>query len=401
MTDAYIFDAIRTPRGKGREGGALNKCPPVFLTATLINAMISRNQVDEKNIGDLILGCVTQVGEQGGNVAKVAALSSGLSASTPGITLNRYCTSGLDACNFAAMKIMANVDDLVLAGGVEAMSRVPMLSDRASFYTDERVMREAKFVPMGIAADLIASLFQISREECDRYAVESQRRAAQAQSSGAFRNSLIPVVVDEKESVVTIDETIRGNTSETDLATLNPLYSDFGKQNYESMLMSYFNDLSNMRYVHHIGNSPGIVDGAALALIGSKASGEINGLKPRAKIVAMSNVASDPMLALTGGIDAAAAVLTKAGMTKDDIDLVEFNEAFAATSIKFLRDGGWSADQLNVNGGAISMGHAMGATGASLLGIILDELESRQLSTGLISVSGAAGVGTAMVVERV
>ena len=224
MTEAYIFDAIRTPRGKGREGGALNKCPPVFLIATLVNAMISRNQVDEKNIGDLILGCVTQVGEQGGNVAKVAALSSGLSASTPGITLNRYCTSGLDACNFAAMKIMANADDLVLAGGVESMSRVPMLSDRASFYTDERVMREAKFVPMGIAADLLASLFHISREECDRYAVESQRRAAKAQSSGAFRNSLIPVVVDEKECVVTIDETIRGNTTETDLASLNPLY---------------------------------------------------------------------------------------------------------------------------------------------------------------------------------
>jgi len=395
MDTAFIYDAVRTPRGKGRDGGALNTLTPLELQKALISAILDRNSLDGSAVGDVILGCVTQVGEQGGNIAKVAALVGGLPSSVSGITINRYCTSGLDACNFAAMKVMTGVDDVVFAGGVESMSRVPMLSDKASYYIDPAVSKEARFVIMGLAADLVASLDNISREECDAYAVRSQQRAAAAQQSGAFSTSLIPV------NGVEQDECVRGSVTAEKLATFEPLFTDFGKQGYEAAFKAEFSELEELRYVHHAGNSPGIVDGASLAIIGSARAREKYGLKARARIRAMTNISSNELLALTGGIDAAHDVLKKAGMSASDVDLVEFNEAFAATSIKFVRDTGWDEDQVNVNGGAISLGHAMGATGTSLVGTVLDELERRNLNVGLVAVSGAAGIGTATIIERV
>lgn len=382
MADAYIYDAVRTPRGKGRDGGALNGIPSVDLQKALINAILERNTFDPSAIDDFVLGCVTQVGEQGGNIAKASALHAGLPAGVPGMTINRYCTSGLDACNFAAMKILSGQDDIVLAGGVESMSRVPMLSDQASFY------QAADFVPMGLAADLIASLDNISREECDEFAVQSQQRAARAQKESAFVRSLISV------NGTDADESVRGSVTGEKLASFEPLFAN-------ASLRTAVPGLVEMRHVHHAGNSPGIVDGASLVLAGSKQAGEKHELTPRARIRAMSNVSDDAVLALTGGIAAASDVLKRANMSSTDIDLVEFNEAFASVSIKFLREAGWNEEQVNVNGGAIALGHAMGATGATLLGTVLDELERRDLTAGLVAISGAAGIGTATIIERV
>ncbi|MBT8080281.1 MAG: acetyl-CoA C-acyltransferase [Gammaproteobacteria bacterium] len=401
MQTAYIYDALRTPRGKGRDGGALNAVTPVELQKALIAAALQRNDIEGAAIGDLVLGCVTQVGEQGGNIAKVAALLSDLPSSVSGITLNRYCSSGLDACNVAAMQVMTGVQELVLAGGVESMSRVPMLADKASFYTDPAIVRAAPFVPMGLAADLVASLDGVSREECDAYALQSQQRAATAQSGGHFAKSLIAIENRETGASVSADESVRGDITPEKLAGFDPLFVDFGKKGYEDAFKAAFPDLGEMRYVHHVGNSPGIVDGASLVVIGSAAAGEHMSSKPRARIHTMVNACANEMLALTGGIDAADVALRKAGMTHGDVDLVEFNEAFAAVSIKFVRDTGWDADRVNVNGGAIALGHAMGATGASLIGTVLDELERRDLTIGLVAISGAAGIGAATIIERV
>ena len=401
MQTAYIYDAVRTPRGKGREGGALNAVTPLELQQTLIAAVLERNALDAQAVNELILGCVTQVGEQGANIAKVAALCSDLPNTVSGITLNRYCTSGLDACNFAAMKIMTGMDNVVLAGGVESMSRVPMLSDKASFYVDPVIVQAAPFVPMGLAADLVASLDGISREECDAYAVQSQQRAAAAQQGGHFSRSLVAVSNAATGESITTDESVRGNVTAEKLAAFDPLFTELGKQGWVDAFKAAFPELGKMQYVHHAGNSPGIVDGASLVVIGSEDAGNQLGLKARARIHTMSNVSANELLALTGGIEAAEDALLRAGMRHADIDLVEFNEAFAAVSIKFLRDTGWNADQVNVNGGAIALGHAMGATGASLVGTVLDELEHRDLNVGLVAVSGAAGIGTATIIERV
>ncbi len=401
MNDAFIYDAVRTPRGKGREGGGLNGVTPLDLQKTLIGALLERTGIDAAAVGDIVLGCVTQVGEQGGNVAKVAALWSGLPASVSGITVNRYCSSGLDACNIAAMKVQTGMDALVLAGGVECMSRVPMLSDKASFYNDPAVVQKTHFVPMGLAADLVASLDGISREDCDAYAVETQRRAATAQSEGRFAKSLVPVTDPASGATVEADECVRPGVTMERLASFEPLFAEFGKKGYESAFRAAFPDLGEMQYLHHPGNSPAIVDGASLVLIGSAAAGESLGLKPRARIRAMANVSANELLALTGGIEVVDAVLGKAGMSHDDIDLVEFNEAFAAVSVKFLRDLPFEPEQVNVNGGAIALGHAMGATGGSLVGTVLDELERRDLATGLVAVSGAAGIGAGLILERV
>ncbi len=400
MTEAYIFDALRTPRGKGRDGGALHGVKPVDLLTTLINAVISRNDLSRDAFDDMVLGCVTQVGEQGGNIAKVAALYAGLASSVSGITINRYCSSGLDACNMAAMKICSDVDDLVLAGGVECMSRVAMLSDKASFYTDPKMMQAARFVPMGLAADLIASIDGISREECDAYAVQSQQRAAHASGNGYFAKSMVSVSAPDGNVLLESDEIVRGDVRAETLAGFEPSFADF-VVHYEQPFRHAFPQLDEFNLVHHKGNSPGIVDGASLVLVGSRAAGERAAMKPRARIRAMKNASANELLGLTGGIDAAKAVLAKSGMGAGDIDLFEFNEAFASTSIKFPRDLNVSPEIVNVNGGAIAMGHAMGATGATLVGTVLDELERRDLNTGLIAISGAAGIGTATIIERV
>lgn len=400
MTEAYVYDAIRTPRGKGKQGGGLHEHKPLELLSQLFAALQSRQDLPGDALDDVVLGCVTQVGEQGGNIAKVAALYAGLASRVSGITINRYCSSGLDACNFAAMKVIADVDDLVIAGGVECMSRVAMLSDNASFYSDPATIKAARFIPMGLAADLIASLDGISREECDAYAVQSQQRAAAASEQGRFGRSLIAITNDDGSVALDKDEIVRGSVTAELLATFEPGFTSFAVY-YEAPFKKAFPDLEALQFVHHKGNSPGIVDGASMVLIGSREAGKKFGLTPRARIRAMKNASASEWLGLTGGIDAAAAALTACNMHARDIDLYEFNEAFAATSIKFSRELDVDPEIVNVNGGAISLGHAMGATGASLLGTVLDELEQRDLTTGLVAISGAAGIGTAAIVERV
>ena len=400
MKDAYVFDAVRTPRGKGRDTGSLHSISPVALVSALLDAVVERNGLSRDVFDDIVLGCVTQVGDQGGNIAKVAALYTNLDSRVSGITLNRYCSSGLDACNFAAMKLMTGTDTVVLAGGIESMSRVAMLSDKGTFYTDPDMIRAARFVPMGLAADLIASLDGISREECDHYAVQSQRRAATARDQGYFDRSLVPVPDGKGGTALAQDEIIRADVTAARLSQFEPSFEQFGRH-YEQPFRQAFPELEELRYVHHKGNSPGIVDGASLVLLAAEDAGQDLGLVPRARIRAMKNVSASELLGLTGGIEAARAVLEQAGMAATDIDLFEFNEAFAATSIRFPRDLDVDPDKVNVNGGAIAMGHAMGATGASLLGTLLDEMERQDVGVGLVAISGAAGIGTATVIERV
>lgn len=400
MTDAYIYDVLRTPRGKGRSGGALSETTPAALLATLFNAAMARNDLAPDAVDDVVLGCVTQVGDQGGNIAKVAALYAGLDSRVSGITINRFCSSGLDACNFAAMKVISDSDDLVFAGGIESMSRVAMLSDKASFYTDPVMMQAARFVPMGLAADLIASLDDISRQECDAYAVESQQRAANARDKGYFDKSLIPVTSADGATLLESDEIIRADVTTELLGSFDVSFADFAVH-YEKPFKRAFPELNELRFVHHRGNSPGMVDGASLVLIGSQEAGQKANIQPRARIRTMKNASGNEFLGLTGGIDAAQAALSSAGMKASDMDLFEFNEAFASTSIKFSRDLDVDPALVNVNGGAIALGHAMGATGATLVGTLLDELERRDLEKGLVAISGAAGIGTATIIERV
>jgi acetyl-CoA C-acetyltransferase len=400
MEQAYVFDAVRTPRGKARPGGGLHGVVPAELIGTLLRELMGRHGLPRDAFDDLLLGCVTQIGDQGGNIAKVAALYAGLSSGVSGITLNRYCSSGLDACNFAAMKVMTGQDELLLAGGVESMSRVEMLSDKASFYTDPSMIRAARFVPMGVAADLIANLESISREECDAYAVRSQQRAGQARDGGYFKRSTVPVHPPGHAAAITADEIIRADVTVGQLAQFEPIFGQHAVH-YEATFKAAFPQLGRYQPVHHKGNSPGMVDGASLVLIGSATAGSRYGLKPRAKIRAMANASANELLGLTGGIDAARKVLTLAGMDFGDIEVIEFNEAFASTCIKFLRDTGVDPGLCNVNGGAISLGHPMGATGGMLIGMALDELERRECGAALISVSGAAGIGTATVLERI
>jgi acetyl-CoA C-acetyltransferase len=397
--DAYVFDAVRTARGKGRSGGALSALAPIDLQKPLIEALLERNALPGSAVADLILGCVTQVGEQGANVAKVAALHAGLPPQVPGMTVNRYCTSSLDACNVAALRAACGLPGLVLAGGVESMSRVPLMSDEASFYAAPEAGRGAVFVPMGLAADLVATLEGFDREACDAYAVRSQQRAAVAQREGRFARSIVPVLDPERGARVDRDESVRGSVTAEKLGAFEVSFAALAPA-FQSTFEAAFALPGPLQHVHHPGNSPGIVDGASLVLIGSAAAGEARGLAPRARIRALANTSGDPLLALTGGIDAAEQALEQAGMRRADVDLVEFNEAFASVSLKFLRDTGWEDDRVNVNGGAIALGHAMGATGATLVGTLIDELERRDLSTGMVAVSGAAGIGTATILER-
>ena len=399
MNGALVFDAIRTPRGKGRDDGGLHAIEPVELLKQLFGALNSRNGLGLAAIDDVVLGCVTQVGDQGANIAKVAALYAGLGDGVSGVTINRYCTSGLDACNFAAMKLISGVDTLTVGGGVECMSRVPMLSDKGSFYSDPRIIQAARFVPMGLAADLIASVDGITRSECDAHAVESQQRAARARDQGYFDASLIPISDPESDTTVSQDEIIRPAITVEKLARFEPAFAELASH-YEAVFEQAFPGLGTLEFVHHRGNSPGVVDGASLVLFGTEQAGRELGLKPRARIRAMANASADELLALTGGIEAAVKVLNRAGIEARDIDLFEFNEAFAATTIKFPRDLGIDPEIVNANGGAIALGHAMGATGASLLGTLLDEMERRDVALGMVAVSGAAGIGTATIIER-
>ena len=401
MTDAYIFDAVRTPRGKGKRDGSLHEVTPVHLLANLFWALQDRNQLDTSQVDDVVLGCVTPVGEQGADIARVAVLYAGWDQSVAGVTQSRFCASGLESVNIAAMKVMSGQEDLVVAGGVESMSRWPMGSDGGAWAMDPRVNDKLSFIPQGVSADLVASLEGFSRRDVDSFAAESQRRAAAAKAANKFSRSIIPVKDVNGMIVLDHDETVRGDTSAESLSTLKPSFEMMGQMGFDATALRKYTTVEKIDHVHHAGNSSGIVDGAALMLIGSKEKGAALGLKPRARIRQVAVTGSEPTIMLTGIGPASKKALKKAGMSSKDIDLFEINEAFAAVVMRAARDLDITMDKINVNGGAIAMGHPLGATGCIILGTALDELERTGKSTALASLCVGAGMGIATIIERV
>lgn len=402
MTEAYIYDAIRTPRGKGKASGSLYEVTPIDLVAGLMKALQQRHDLDTSQVDDVVLGCVTPIGDQGADIARTAALYADWDVDVPGVQLNRFCASGLEAVNMAAMKVRSGWEDLVVAGGVESMSRVPMGSDGGAWVLDPKVNLKTNFVPQGVSADLIASLEGFSREDIDRFALQSQQRAAFAQENGRFHHSLIPVKDMNGLPILDHDELIRPETTLAGLGKLSPAFQMMGEMGFDAVAMQRYPEVERIHHVHTAGNSSGIVDGAALVLVGSKEKGEALGLKPRAKIRAAALVGTEPTIMLVGPGPAAQKALKQASMTVNDIDLFEVNEAFAAVVLRFMRDMGLeSSENVNVNGGAIAMGHPLGATGAMLLGTVLDELERLDLTTGLITLCVGGGMGIATIIERV
>jgi acetyl-CoA C-acetyltransferase len=401
MVEAFIYDAVRTPRGKGRKDGALHGVTPVRLAATALSALRDRNGIDTAAVDDVILGCVESVGEQGANIARIAALYADYDLSVPGFQVNRFCASGLEACNIAAAQVISGQADLVVGGGVESMSRVPMMTSGGAWAMDPDVARRTHFVPQGISADIIATRWGYDRRDVDAYAVESQRRAAAARDEGRFDRSIVPVSDIVGDIVIGRDESIRPETTLESLASLKPSFADQGKRiGFDAIALQRYPDMEHVDHVHHAGNSSGIADGAAAVLFGSRAAGERLGLTPRARVRGFSSIGSEPTIMLTGPSLAAEKVLKRVGMSISDIDLFEVNEAFAAVVLRFLDALSVPLDRVNVNGGAIAMGHPLGATGAMLLGTLLDELERRDLSTGLVTLCVGAGMGTATVIER-
>lgn len=400
MSEAYIYDAIRTPRGRGKKNGSLYEVKPIDLLQTLFKALEKRNNLDTTWVDDVILGCVTPIGEQGMNLAKIALLYAGWDESVPGFQLNRFCASGLEAVNLAAMKIRSGWESLVVAGGVESMSRIPIGSDGGAWVSDPEVNRRLGFIPQGISADLIATREGFSRQIVDAFALQSQQRAAFAQSNAYFKNSIIPVYDQNGLLILDHDELIRPTTHDG-LAALNPSFAQLGSMGFDAVARQRYPDIAHINHVHTPGNSSGIVDGAALVLLGSKAIGKQLGLKPRARIVAAAATSSEPTIMLEGPAPATQLALKKAKMKATDIDLWEMNEAFAAAVLKFQHTLAINNDQLNVNGGAIAMGHPLGATGAMLIGTVLDELERRQLQTGLVTLCVGGGMGVSTIIMRV
>lgn len=399
--DAYLYDTLRTPRGRGRAGGALAGVTPLDLVTGLLHALAGRAPHLAARASDLVLGCVTPVGEQGANLARAALLHAGWDVRVPGMQLNRFCASGLEAVTYAALQVAAGVAEIVVAGGVESMSRVPMGSDGGPLLTDPVVQAEVGFVPQGIAADLLATLQGFRREELDAYALASQQRAARAASAGAFR-SLMPVCAPDGAILLAQDEAIRATTTLEALAALPPAFAQIGAARFDAVALARYPSVGTVRHLHTAGNSSAIVDGAALVVVGSRAAGAVLGQPPRARIVASAVVGSEPTLMLTGPAPATRAALAQARMVLADIDLIECNEAFAAVVLAFMRAMGLAdCGRVNVNGGAIAMGHPLGATGAILLGTLLDELERRDLTTGLVTLCAAGGMGSALIVERV
>lgn len=399
--EAFIYDAIRTPRGKGKKDGSLHEVKPVDLIAGLLKGLQEKHSLDTAKVDDVILGCVTASGEQGGNIGKIAPMVAGWDESVSGIQIDRFCGSALEAAGLATLKVMAGWEDLVVAGGVESMSRAKMGSNGSPWYNDPATATVTGFVPQGIGADLIASLEGFSREDVDAYAVESQKKAAAAQSNGYFDKSLLPVKDKNGLTILDKDEFIKPDTSVEGLSTLKPSFELPGKMGYENVALRRYPQLQRVNYVHHAGNSSGIVDGASAILIGSEAIGKELGLTPRAKILASTVVGSEPTIMLTGPMIATEKVLKITGMTIDQIDLFEVNEAFASVPMKFQKDMDVPWEKINVNGGAIAMGHPLGATAGMLIGTVLDELERRSLKYGLITLCAAAGIGVAGIIERV
>ncbi len=402
MKEAYIYDSIRTPRGRGKKTGSLYEVKPVDLLATLFRAMHKRNnQFDTSQVDDVVLGCVTPIGEQGGDIAKFGHAMAGWSTKVSGVQINRFCSSGLEAINLAAMKIRSGWENLVVAGGVESMSRNPMGSDGGAWYLDPQVNSRTGFIPQGISADLIATVEGFSRETVDNYALDSHRKAALARKNGYFKNSIIPVVDQNGLTILDFDETIREDASMAAMAKLDPSFAMMGEFGFDAVAMLKYTSVEQINHVHTPGNSSGIVDGAAITLIGTKEMGEKFGLKPRARIVAGAVTSADPTIMLTGPSFSAKKALAVAGMNAKDIDIYEMNEAFASAVLKFQREMDIDDSILNVNGGAIAMGHPLGATGSMLLGTVLDELERTNKSTGLITLCVGGGMGVATIIERI
>ena len=401
MPEAMIFDAIRTPRGKGKRDGSLYEVKPVTLLAGVLRELQRRNDLDTAEVEDVVMGCVTPSGEQGSCIAKTAALVAGWDWKVPGVQLNRFCASGLEAVNLAAQKVRSGWEDLVVAGGVESMSRVPMGSDRGAWACDPETSLDTAFIPQGISADLIATLEDFSREEIDAFALQSQKKASAAREAGRFKKSVVPVKDAVGDVILDHDEFIKAHTTLAALASLKTSFDKPGEMGYDSVAIRRYPQVERIRHVHTAGNSSGIVDGSAAVLIGSEKKGRALGLKPRARIVAAALSGADPTIMLTGPMPAARKALAKAKMKIGQIDLFEINEAFAVVPMKFMREMGVPAEKVNVNGGSIAMGHPLGATGAMILGTVLDELERRKKSTALITLCIGVGMGTATIIERV
>jgi acetyl-CoA C-acetyltransferase len=400
ITDATIFDAVRTPRGRGKKDGRLYPIKPIDLLAGLLRELQQRNRLDTSQVDDLVLGCVTPTGEQGMVLPKAAAVYAGWDDDVPAMQINRFCASGLETVNMAAMKVRSGWEELVVAGGVESMSRVPMGSDGGAML-DPEIGPKINFVPQGISADLIATLEGFSRRDVDEFALQSQQRAAAATENGRF-TSIIPVYDNDGNLLLDQDEHIRPNTTLETLAGLKPAFATLGAHGFDDIARQRYPQVEQIEHVHTAGNSSGIVDGAALVLIGSRAKGEALGLKPRARILAAALVGTEPTIMLVGPAPASRKALKQAGMSIDDIDLIEINEAFAAVPLKFMRDMGLdSSEKINVNGGAIALGHPLGATGAMLLGTALDELERTDQTTALITLCVGGGMGIATIIERI
>jgi len=403
MTEAFIYDAVRTPRGKGKKDGSLHEVKPVSLVTALIGALLARNpKLDPNLVDDLVLGCVTPVGDQGADIAKTAALAAGLPDTVAGVQVNRFCASGLEAVNLGAQKVRSGFEDFVLSGGVESMSRVPMASDGGAWAMDPLTNYDTRFVPQGIGADLIATIENFSREDVDAYALSSQKRAAAARAEGRFARSIVPVIDRNGLPILKEDEFIKPATTMEGLGKLPASFQMIGDMGgFDAVALQKYHYVESIRHVHTAGNSSGIVDGAALVLIGTGEAGKKSGLTPRGRIVSTAVSGADPTIMLVGPAPAARKALARAGLDAKQIDLWEINEAFAAVALRFMRDMGISHEITNVNGGAIALGHPLGATGAMILGTVLDELERRNLRYGLCTLCVGGGMGIATIVERV
>jgi len=402
MPDAFIYDHVRTPRGRGKADGSLHEVTALNLAAQTLAAVRDRNKLDPSLIDDVVMGCVDPVGEAGGNIARAAALVAGLGDGVPGIQINRFCASGLDAINFASAQVMSGQHDMAIGGGVESMSRVGIGASGGAWPVDPAIAVKTYFLPQGISADLIATKYGFSRDDVDAYAVESQKRAAQSWDEGRFKNSEVPVKDINGLTLLAKDEHMRPTTTMQTLAQLNPSFAQMGDMaGFDAVAVQRYPEIEVVNHVHTPGNSSGIVDGAAAVLIGSKAAGKSAGLKARARIRQFANIGTEPAIMLTGPIPGTEKVLKRAGMTVADIDLFELNEAFASVVLRYMQAFDIEHDKMNVNGGAIAMGHPLGASGAMILGTVLDELERRDLSTALVTLCIGVGMGTATIIERV
>ncbi|GJE74843.1 MULTISPECIES: acetyl-CoA C-acetyltransferase [Methylorubrum] len=402
MPEAYIYDHVRTPRGRGKPDGSLHEVTALRLAETALRALKDRNGLDTRRVDDVVLGCVDPVGEAGGDIARAAALVADYGTHVPGVQINRFCASGLDAINFAAAQVMAGQHDMTVGGGVESMSRIGIGASGGAWPVDPAIAVKSFFMPQGISADLIATKYGFSRDACDAYAVESQKRSAKSWAEGLFKDSVVPVRDINGITLLDRDEHMRPSTDMQSLGQLKPSFVQMGQMGgFDAVAVDAHPDVEAVDHVHHAGNSSGIVDGAAAVLIGSREAGDAAGLRPRARIRAFANIGSDPALMLTGPVDVTKKVLARAGMDLSDIDLFEINEAFASVVLRYLQAFDLDPARVNVNGGAIAMGHPLGATGAMILGTVLDELERTGRERALVTLCIGAGMGTATIIERV